>query len=440
MTMPGRWSRRFVAGNTAFAEHCVERAAGNPLFLEQLLRNAEESHDVAVPGSVQSLVQARIDRLDPIDKTAVQVASVLGQRFERAALAHLLERAEYDPGRLVSRRLVRPEPGEGNVLLFTHALIRDAVYETLLGSRRRELHRRAAEWYADSDPVMRAEHLGRAGDPEAARAYLAAARLQAAEYRQDAALRLVQSGRGLATERADRFALTCFEGEMLHDLGAMPDARRAFEAALEAAADDRERCLAWIGLAAVKRMTDDLPGASADLEQAGAAAEREHLIAELARIHFLRGNLCFPRGDIEGCVREHGTGLDLAIRAGASELEAMALGGLGDAEYVRGRMISAHDRFRRCVELCARHGFGRIEVAHRPMMAFTRWFTGETRGALADADAAIEAATKSWPSSGRDGRSSRSLLLSARGDGFRSCVGPRRSRPGPVAATRRPAL
>ena len=58
----------------------------------------------------------------------------------------------------------------------------------------------------------------------------------------------------------------------------------------------------------------------------------------------------------------------------------MALGGLGDAEYVRGRMISAHDRFRECVELCERHGFGRIEVANRPMMAFTQWLPA-TRGA-----------------------------------------------------------
>ena len=119
------------------------------------------------------------------------MASVLGQRFERAALAHLLDRAEYDPERLVSRRLVRPQQAKANVLLFAHALIRDAVYDTLLGSRRRELHRRAADWYADRDPVLRAEHLGRAEDPEAARAYLAAARLQAAEYRHDAALRLV---------------------------------------------------------------------------------------------------------------------------------------------------------------------------------------------------------------------------------------------------------
>ena len=126
------------------------------------------------------------------------------------------------------------------------------------------------------------------------------------------------------------------KGEILHDLGSMPEAGRAYQAALEAAADDRERCTAWIGLAAVKRVTDDLAGAVADLEQADAVAVRHSLLAEQARIHFLRGNLCFPRGDLDGCLREHGIGLELAKRAGATELEAMALGGLGDAEYADG--------------------------------------------------------------------------------------------------------
>lgn len=174
----------------------------------------------------------------------------------------------------------------------------------------------------------------------------------------------------------------------------MPEAGRAYQAALDVAADDRERCTAWIGLAAVKRVTDDLAGAMADLEQANAVAVPHHLLPEQARIHFLRGNLCFPRGDLEGCLREHGIGLELAKCAGATELEAMALGGLGDAEYVRGRMISAYDRFRQCVELCERHGFGRIEVANRPMMAFTQWFAGDTRGAVGVADIAIARAAR----------------------------------------------
>jgi predicted ATPase len=84
---------------------------------------------------VQSLVQARIDRLAPMDKAAIQAASVLGQRFARAALAHLLDRADYAPEPLVSRLLVRPQQASGDVFLFAHALIRDAVYDTLLKSR-----------------------------------------------------------------------------------------------------------------------------------------------------------------------------------------------------------------------------------------------------------------------------------------------------------------
>ena len=56
----------------------------------------------------------------------------------------------------------------------------------------------------------------------------------------------------------------------------------------------------------MKRVTDDLDGAFADLERAGAAAAENGLVAEAARVHYLRGNLCFPRGDIEGCLREHG--------------------------------------------------------------------------------------------------------------------------------------
>ena len=280
------------------------------------------------------------------------------------------------------------------MFLFTHALIRDAIYDTLLRSRRRELHRRAAEWYADRDLVLRAEHLERAEDPEAARAYLTAARAQMAEYRQEVALQLAERGLALATDPTGRFALTCLRGDILHDLGIMPEAGHAYQAAADVAADDRERCAAWIGLAAVKRVTDDLAGAAADLERAETAAVQHRLVALQARIHFLRGNLCFPRGDLEGCLREHGLALELARRAEAGELEAMALGGLGDAEYVRGRMVSAHDRFRRCVEVCERHGFGRIEVANRPMTAFTQWFAGDARGALAVADAAINSAAK----------------------------------------------
>jgi hypothetical protein len=66
--------------------------------------------------------------------------------------------------------------------------------------------------------VLQAKHLERAEDPEAGRAFLAAARSQAAEYRQETALRLVERGFAVAGDQADPFALMCLQGEILHDL------------------------------------------------------------------------------------------------------------------------------------------------------------------------------------------------------------------------------
>jgi tetratricopeptide (TPR) repeat protein len=373
------------------ARRCIERAAGNPLFLEQLLRHAEGATEATVPGSVQSLVQARLDHLTASDKQAVQAAAVFGQRFALDALRHVLEDPRYDCVPLIERFLVRPA---GDDFLFSHALIRDAVYDTLLKARRRELHRRAAAWFAERDLTLHAEHLDRAEDSDAPAAYLAAARQQASEYRYGQALVLVERGLALAASAAERFALTCLQGELFEHLGATAESLRAYQAALEAAQDDTERCRALLGMAAVKRVVDDLDGAFADLEQAEALATRLDLRVELARLHFLRGNLYFPKGQIERCLTEHQRSLELARMAGSAELEAQALGGLGDAEYVCGRMLTAGRHFRACIELCRQHGFGRIEVATLPMAAVTALYAGEYERALPEAIAGVDAASR----------------------------------------------
>jgi predicted ATPase len=71
----------FMDATQRVAAACIERAGGNPLFLEQLLRNAEEGTADAVPPSIQSLVLARMDRLAASDRHAFQAAAVIGQRF-----------------------------------------------------------------------------------------------------------------------------------------------------------------------------------------------------------------------------------------------------------------------------------------------------------------------------------------------------------------------
>ena len=242
--------------------------------------------------------------------------------------------------------------------------------------------------------VLHAQHLDRAEAPAAPGAYLAAAKEQARNYRDERALQLVARGLALVQARADEFALTCMRGELLHDLGSVPESIDAFRKALALAEDDRQRCRALIGIAAGDRLQDQYDEALGALEQAQSAAAKRRLTSEMANIHYLRGNLYFPLGRIEECREQHELALKYSQRADSPEAEAQALGGLGDAEYARGRVITAHEYFARCVELCREHGFGRIEVANRSMLEHTRLYFDGLRPVVGGALATIEAARR----------------------------------------------
>ena len=377
--------------NPALAARCIARAAGNPLYLEHLLRHALDGEETSLPGSVQSLVQARIDALDPEDRQAVQAASILGQHFPEAVLRLLVGDEGYEVERLADRLLLRPQ---GANWMFTHALVREGVYATLTRERARRLHEAAAAWYAHRDPLLHAEHLGQAGAAGAAEAFLEAARIEATAHRSERALVLVEKGLALAVEDACRCRLLLARGALLHDLGRMAEALEAYRQASLLGTGPAERCRARIGLARVKRVIEDVEGAFADLAEAerfGVAAE---LGRERAEIRFLRGNLYFPRGEAEACERAHGEALALARRFGAEEIEVQALGGLGDAAYMRGRMASAHRHLSDCVALARRRGLARIEVANFAQTAHTLLYLENQSEALARAREATLLATR----------------------------------------------
>jgi class 3 adenylate cyclase/tetratricopeptide (TPR) repeat protein len=125
----------------------VERARGNPLFLRELVRSAEEAGGVeALPDALEPLLVGAIDQLAPSDRQVLSAAAVLGTRFAPALLAEILDRMpDADvPDDGVLHRLgafVAPAGGDWR---FSHDLVRDAAYEGLSFKRRRELHRRAA--------------------------------------------------------------------------------------------------------------------------------------------------------------------------------------------------------------------------------------------------------------------------------------------------------
>ncbi len=374
-------ARQWAADDrSAFTRRAVERADGNPLFLEQLLRGGERGGDDDLPGTVRSVVLARVDGLPADDKQAVQAASVMGQRFSLASLRFVLEQPHYDPARLLDDNLIRAHGGD---LLFAHALIRDGVYSSLLKARLRQLHIRAAQWFEGRDQVLQAEHLDRAGDPAAPGAYLAAARGNAAEYRFHRALELVERALPIAFEPEQVAVLTCFRGDLLRELGDLETSIATFRDAAGEAPDDACRLAAWIGLAEGLRIVDAQEEAIEVLGRAQPLAERSGRGDLLARIHTLRGNLCFPIGDFEGCRTEHEKALHYARATGLRDAEAQALGGLGDAAYFRAHMISAERHYADCVRLAHDHGMVRVEAANLPMLGFTQFFQNRAADAIA---------------------------------------------------------
>lgn len=373
------------------AEYCLERAAGNPLFLEQLVRSAGEGPSDSLPDSIQSLVLARMDRLAPIDKRAMQAASVIGQRFDVETLRYLLEAPGYDCSTLVEHNLVRPE---GTVdYLFAHALLREGVYGSLLKPQRRALHRRAAEWFFESDSMLYAEHLDVAADERAPMAFLMAAREQAEQYRVERALVLVRRGIEIAPE-SERGTLQCFEGELLRSLGLVTKSIDAYRRACESAVEEAGRCHALIGVAEGLRITDQHDELNKTLDCAESIATDRKLSADLARICQLRGGVHFIRGEIEACLQSSTAALKHARDASSPELEAQTLSSMGDAEYARGRMISANDYFDRCIELSREHGLGRAVAASLCMRGITHYYMFDLDAAERDLRSARELAAR----------------------------------------------
>ncbi|HEY2890476.1 MAG TPA: adenylate/guanylate cyclase domain-containing protein, partial [Dongiaceae bacterium] len=365
---------------------CVERAGGNPFFLEQLLRHTGEVAAAAVPASVQSLVLGRADRLPPGEKRALQAASILGQRVSLSALRHLLGEPGYEAKNLIDQQFLRQD---GGGLAFVHALMREGIYGSLLKTRRRELHRAAAVWFAERDLPLRAQHLEMAEDPEASAAYLAAAESTAAVYRIDQALSLAQRGLGLAETGGVRTALANLAGELLQGMGRTGEAIEAFQLANEGAPPGAPHLRALLGLAQGLSVQDKFDDVAVTLDRAQKEAEAMELLPERSRIHTLRGNAYFPRGDIARCLAEHSEALRLAEVSGAMEEQARALGGLADAYYMRGLFRTSGKMFERCVDISASQGFRRIEAANLPMLGMMVMMDRELEKALHLAQRAV---------------------------------------------------
>ena len=369
-------ARRLISGLGELApdlvENCLERAQGNPLFLEHLARSAPRLRGGQLPLSVVSVVQEELDQLSAATRQTLRAAAVLGQVFAADALSAVVGVARADTEDLLATGLVIHR---GDRLGFVHALVRDGVHGSIPAADRAELHRRAAAWFEERNPVIHAEHLDLAGDPGAARAYLAAATAERGAGRPEDALGLVEQAAALAEDDETAQGVRLLKGHLLADLERFDEAILTFSDV--SARDARTLCAARLGEAECLMRLDRHDEALACLEKAEPLATESAEIRNLAVIPYVRSTILFAQGASAQSVENARIAQRLARESGDRLLEARALSAMADAEQACGRFRSAERAFKTCVAISEELGLRRYALVNRKMCADLRFYDAE---------------------------------------------------------------
>ena len=173
----------------------LTKSEGNPFFVEEVIRSLldsalivrENSHwratreieDIAVPDTLAGVINSRLDQLDESARSVLQTGAVIGREFQFETLGNVYEDAQTVEAALVElqrRELVREKSHiPPRTYIFKHSLTQEAAYDTLLLSRRREIHRRVAEFLVQIEPDHAneiARHFLEAREPARALPYL----------------------------------------------------------------------------------------------------------------------------------------------------------------------------------------------------------------------------------------------------------------------------
>ncbi len=180
--------------HAALTQAIVEKAEGNPLFLEELTLAASTQNQLdvlrAMPNTIQGVLAARIDRLPEAAKRTLQAASVLGREFPLHLLQAICDSTAELPHHLTALKheefLFERPAATGTTLVFKHVLTQNVAYEGLLTARRQTLHEIAAQAVErngaerlEEHYELLAHHYSRSANVEKAIDYLELANLKA---------------------------------------------------------------------------------------------------------------------------------------------------------------------------------------------------------------------------------------------------------------------
>ncbi|PPQ17480.1 adenylate/guanylate cyclase domain-containing protein [Bradyrhizobium sp. AC87j1] len=313
----------------------LERASGNPLFLEEIIRGLIEagalerdgsqwrikSDEAAadIPASIQALLLARLDRLPHEVRRLAQEAAVIGPRFDAALLgATATGPVEVGLELLCDAEIVEEVAGANSISLrsyrFTQTMLQDVIYQNLLLQRRIELHGRigaALERLYGSEPerledlILLGHHFSlSARKSKGARHLRAAGDRARATYANDDAIRLYQQALAMLLTGAEREPERLVLYERIADLCAAAGRRNTAEEHYQSALEGHRAAEDRIGEARILRklgrlLWDTGKRINAERHYAEAADLLGETDAPIERAHLLqeRGRLAFRMGD-----------------------------------------------------------------------------------------------------------------------------------------------
>ena len=403
-------------------EAVLEKTEGNPLFVEETIRMLmQEGGSVPssrIPDTLQALIAARIDRLQPDEKLLLQRAAVIGRTFWANSVAELLP-DDVDVPALLDDLLLRDFvvreqrssiSGEA-AYRFKHVLIKEVAYSGLAKSSRADLHRRFAAWLhgrvGDELTEIRGYHLDQAcrmlaeldGAPPADLASETAAVLETAGRRALAreanasARKLLLRSVELEPTLERRYNAARAAWKLSDFTSTYPEME---EICADAAAAGNRRIETWalIGLSEATLLRN------ADVENAAALADRALQVVpeddDEARFGLfeLLANIATWRGDTEEGERHITAAVEAAQSAGRPDLESKAATELGRINLLRGDVDAARPLVRRAALLAdesgsivarawARRAQGELAFADGDLGEAARLFD-ESRGLFAE--------------------------------------------------------
>jgi class 3 adenylate cyclase/tetratricopeptide (TPR) repeat protein len=393
----------------------MEKAQGNPLFLEELSRAiVQHGPDFALPDTIQGVLMSRIDNLQKSARTALQIASVLGREFQLRLLDAIwlqAERLNDLVAELKRLQLIYERVDmDDTILVFRHALIQDAAYETLLVANRRELHRKAAQAIERLFPgsleglaSVLAHHYVRAKDASKSIRYLLLLADRALKtYSLKEAESALQQALGLVDElevpqRArERLGVVLRLSQALYFLGRFSDSVALIETQrpeLEGGADPSlsASCWFWLGHMLVRLARYD------DAEQAARKAiEQATTSGESATLGKAYGVLCIRDclvGAIEPAADSGLRSVELLREAGELYWLGMSEFYLGMVQITTGSFAGALKCSERAFELGERVGDTRLQA----YALFLRGWAASNSGDSATGISAADAATRIAP-------------------------------------------